>query len=100
MNSEYIKENCCGVLGCRDEFIQALDLQNQLKSMTDIVMNNQGDFIIKLLPSHSMIADNIVAFFMGAEICLVTFSTRVGMKQTVIINTDDFIKWSETHDSE
>lgn len=101
MNASYIKENCCNVLGCRDEFIKeisTLNLQNQLKLMNEKVMSNQTDFIIKLLKEHSMVAEDIINFYMGEKVCLVIFNTRVGIAQTAQIFTKHVIDWSVNHD--
>ncbi len=120
MDAEYIKENCCNVLGCRDEFIKQLqyernarqlaeqtlgklservsncDLQNQLESLSEKVLTNQTSFTIHFLTDCSHVVTELKSFYMNESECLIIFSTRMGINQTFTISSDKLIQWSKS----
>ena len=94
MNPEFVKQNCCNVLGERETIARATCMQQQLNHHVGNVMNNQTEFALKFLPEFIAVFECVERFFMGDEWCLIIYDTRFYHHQQRTIKTSDFLEWS------
>lgn len=98
MSEQFVQDNCCNVLGCRNQIAEMTDVTKQLRKYIELVFKHEADFIAEMLSEYVLDTNSINHFYMASERCLVSRESRALGEETTTIKTSDFLVWCSRYE--
>lgn len=96
---QFVQDNCCNVLGCRNQIADLTDVSKQLSKLISIVFKHEQEFCNTFLRNFQLDNSGIERFYMAGERCLVTYNSRAWGSQDITIKTSEFLQWCGNYEN-